>query len=60
MAVIIPNEVLSEAGVREGDVLKLALPISAARRRRVWKKVAGIDAGRPSFAREEHDRADDW
>jgi antitoxin component of MazEF toxin-antitoxin module len=60
MAVIIPNEVLSEAGVREGDVLKLAIPVPVARRKRVWRKVAGIDAGLPSFAREKHDRADGW
>jgi antitoxin component of MazEF toxin-antitoxin module len=59
MAVIIPNDVLSEAGVREGDVLMLAIPVPVARRRRVWKKVAGIDAGLPSFSREPHDRADD-
>ena len=60
MAVIIPNNVLSEAGVREGDVLKLSIPVSVARRKQVWKKVAGVDRGKPSFIREEHDRVDDW
>jgi antitoxin component of MazEF toxin-antitoxin module len=60
MAVIIPNDVLSEAGIREGDVLKLAIPVPIARRARVWKKVAGIDAGLPSFNREERDRVDGW
>ncbi|MDG7016031.1 MAG: hypothetical protein JRM82_01495 [Nitrososphaerota archaeon] len=60
MAVIIPNDVLSVAGVHEGDILKLAIPVPAAKRRRVWKKVAGIDAGLPPFAREKRDRADDW
>ncbi len=60
MAVIIPNDVLSGAGVHEGDVLKLAIPVPIARRKRIWKKVAGIDAGLPPFTREEHDRVDDW
>lgn len=58
MAVIIPNDVLSVAGVHEGDILKLAIPIPVAKRRRVWEKVAGIDAGLPPFSREEHDRVD--
>lgn len=31
MAVIIPNDVLTEAGVHEGDVLKLAIPVPAAK-----------------------------
>lgn len=60
MAVIIPSDVLSEVGVHEGDVLKLVIPIPLARRRRVWKKIAGIDKGLPPFAREERDRLDDW
>ena len=60
MAVIIPNDVLSEAGVREGDVLKLAIPVPVSKRKQVWKRVAGIDAGLPPFSREEHDRVDDW
>lgn len=59
MAVIIPNNVLSEAGVHEGDVLKLAIPVPVARRKRIWRKVAGIDAGLHPFSREDHDRADD-
>lgn len=58
MAVIIPNKVLSEVGVHEGDLLKLAIPVPAAKRKRIWKKVAGIDAGLSEFAREKHDRAD--
>lgn len=60
MAVIIPNEVLSEAGVHEGDVLKLAIPVPVAKRKRVWRNIAGIDAGKPLFSREERDRVDDW
>ena len=59
MAVIIPREVLAEAGLHEGDTLKLAIPISVARRRRIWEKDAGIDAGLPRFSREKRDRADD-
>lgn len=59
MAVIIPSDVLSEAGVREGDVLKLVIPVSIARRKEIWKKFAGIDAGLPPFSREGHDRVDD-
>jgi antitoxin component of MazEF toxin-antitoxin module len=59
MAVIIPSAVLSEVGVHEGDVLKLAIPVPFARRRRVWRKVAGIDRGMPAFSREKHDRVDD-
>ncbi len=60
MAVIIPKDVLTEVGVREGDVLKLAIPVSVTKRKRVWKRVAGIDAGLPPFSREEHDRIEDW
>ena len=60
MAVIIPKDVLSEAGVHEGDMLKLAIPVPIAKRKRVWKRIEGIDAGLPQFSREEHDRVDDW
>lgn len=60
MAVIIPRDVLSEAGVHEGDVLKLAIPVPVARRRRIWRKVAGIDRGKRAFSREERDRVDEW
>jgi hypothetical protein len=41
-------------------MLKLAIPITVAKRRRVWRRVAGIDAGLPTFSREKHDRVDDW
>jgi len=60
MAVVIPRDVLSKAGVREGDVLKLAVPVSIATRKRVWKKFAGIDRGRPAFSREGRDPVDGW
>jgi antitoxin component of MazEF toxin-antitoxin module len=58
MAVIIPNEVLLEAGVREGDLIQLAIPIPVSRRKRIWKKFAGIDEGAAPFMREESDRVD--
>ena len=60
MAIVIPPKVLSEAGVSEGDILKLSIPVSAARRKRIWAKVAGIDCGRSGFSREKHDRINDW
>ena len=60
MAVIIPSNVLSDAGIHEGDLLKLAIPVPLVKRKRIWKKVAGIDRGMPAFSREKHDRADDW
>ena len=59
MAVIIPSAVLSEAGVHEGDLLRLAIPVPTTKRKRVWNRVAGIDAGLPAFSREEGDRVDD-
>jgi antitoxin component of MazEF toxin-antitoxin module len=56
MAVIIPKEILEETGVREGDVVKLSVPIPQRRRDEVLKKMAGIDAGSRPFAREKGDR----
>jgi antitoxin component of MazEF toxin-antitoxin module len=60
MAVIIPRDVLLEASVHEGDVLKLAIPVPVSKRKRIWKKFAGIDRGAPTFSRETHDRVDEW
>ena len=60
MAVIIPRNVLSEVGIHEGDVLKLAIPVPIAKRMRIWKKVAGIDRGLSAFSRDKHDRVDVW
>ena len=60
MAVIIPRDVLFEAGVHEGDVLKLAIPVPIAKRKRIWKRFAGIDRGALSFSREKRDRVDEW
>jgi antitoxin component of MazEF toxin-antitoxin module len=56
MAVIIPKEILEETGVREGDVVKLSVPIPRQRRIEVLKKMAGIDAGSRPFKREKGDR----
>jgi antitoxin component of MazEF toxin-antitoxin module len=56
MAVIIPKEILEETGVREGDVVKLSVPIPRQRRSEVLRKMAGIDAGSRPFKREKGDR----
>ncbi len=56
MAVIIPKEVLEEAGVKEGDVVKLSLPIPRERRREALRRVAGVDSHAEPFVREKHDR----
>jgi len=56
MAVIIPKEILEETGIREGDVVKLSVPIPRQRRSEVLKKMAGIDAGSRPFKREKGDR----
>ncbi len=56
MAVIIPKEILAEVGVKEGENLKLVIPISKQTRKKVIKKMAGIDAGTRPFEREKRDR----
>ncbi len=56
MAVIIPKEIIREVGAKEGDLLKLSLPISKSRRRAALRKIAGIDAHAESFIREKRDR----
>jgi len=56
MAVIIPKEILEETGAKEGDVVKLSVPIPKQRRKEVLKKVAGIDAESEPFTREKRDR----
>jgi len=56
MAVIIPKGVLEEAGVREGDVVKLSLPIPKSKRREVLRKIAGVDSLAEPFRREKRDR----
>jgi antitoxin component of MazEF toxin-antitoxin module len=56
MAVIIPKEVLDEAGVKEGDLVKLSLPIPKSRRREVLMRAAGVDSLSEPFMREKRDR----
>lgn len=56
MAVIVPKEVLEETGAREGDVMKLMVPIPRRRRAEALRKIAGIDSGSGKFAREKGDR----
>ena len=56
MAVIIPKGVLEEVGVKEGDVVKLSLPIPKSKRREVLRKIAGVDFHAEPFRREKHDR----
>jgi antitoxin component of MazEF toxin-antitoxin module len=56
MAVIIPKEILEETGAREGDVVKLSVPIPRLRRGQVLRRMAGIDAGTGYFTRDKGDR----
>jgi len=56
MAVIIPKGVLEEAGVKEGDIVKLSLPIPKSKRREVLKKIAGVDSLAEPFRREKRER----
>jgi antitoxin component of MazEF toxin-antitoxin module len=56
MAVIIPKEILEETGAKEGDVMKLSVPIPRQRRNAVIRKIAGIDARSEPFTREKRDR----
>jgi hypothetical protein len=56
MAVIIPKEVLEDAGVKEGDLVKLSIPIPNSKRTDALKKMAGIDSHAEPFLREKRDR----
>src|SRR2546428_4083492 len=56
MAVIIPKEILEETGAKEGDVVKLAVPIPKQRRKEVLKKMACIDTQAELFNPEKRDR----
>jgi len=56
MAVIIPKEILEEAGAKEGDVVKLSLPIPKSKRREVLRRIAGIDSQAEQFIREKRER----
>ncbi len=56
MAVIIPKEVLEETGAKEGDVVKLSVPIPRQKRKAAIKKMAGVDSKSAPFIRERSDR----
>ena len=56
MAVIIPKKILREVGAKEGDVLKLSVPIPRSRRKEVLKRIAGMDSSAEPFIREKRDR----
>ena len=56
MAVIIPKEILEETGAKEGDMVKLSIPIPRQSRSEVIKKLAGIDERSGPFMREKGDR----
>ena len=58
MAVIIPKEVLEQEGVREGDIIKLTIPLDGEQRKRALRRIIGISKGTPPFARENEDRVD--
>ena len=56
MAVIIPKKVLDETGAREGDIVKLSVPIPKQKRRAAIWKMAGVDSKAEPFTREKSDR----
>jgi len=56
MAVIIPKEVLEETGAREGDVVKLSVPIPKQKRKAALRKIAGSNPKSEPFIREKRDR----
>jgi len=56
LAVIIPKEILEDAGVKEGDAVKLSLPIPKSRRREALMRMAGVDSRAEPFVREKRDR----
>jgi antitoxin component of MazEF toxin-antitoxin module len=56
MAVIIPKEVLEETGAREGDIVKLSVPIPKQKRKAAIRHMAGMDLKSAPFTREKRDR----
>ena len=56
LAVIIPKELLDEAGAREGDRVSLSLAFPSSRRDSALEAIAGLDRGKRSFEREKRDR----
>jgi antitoxin component of MazEF toxin-antitoxin module len=56
MAVIIPRDVLEETGAREGDIVKLSVPMPKQKRKAAIKRIAGVDSKSKPFTREKSDR----
>ncbi len=56
MAVIIPKELLDEAGAGEGDTIKLSLAIPKPKRDTALENIAGLDRRARPLAREKKDR----
>ncbi len=56
MAVIIPKELLKEAGAKEGDIVKLSLAIPLPNRDSAIRNIAGIHRRAGQFKREKRDR----
>lgn len=56
MAVIIPKEVLEETGAREGDIVKLSVPIPKEKRNAAIRNMSGLDLKSTPFTREKRGR----
>jgi antitoxin component of MazEF toxin-antitoxin module len=56
MAVIVPKELLKEAGAREGDTVKLSLAIPLSDRNSAIRAFAGTHRRAKPFKREKRDR----
>ena len=56
LAVIIPKKILKEVGAKEGDVLRLSVPVPKSKRKEVLRRLAGIDQSAEPFIREKRDR----
>jgi len=56
MAVIIPKELLDEAGASEGDTIRVSLAIPKSIRDSSLESIAGVDRKSKPFMREKRDR----
>jgi len=56
MAVIVPKELLNEAGAKEGDRVRLSMAIPTSSRDSALEGIAGVDVGKKPFRREKRDR----
>ena len=56
MAVIIPKELLDEAGASEGDTIRVSLAIPKSIRDSSLESIAGVDQKSKPFTREKRDR----